>query len=270
MNIWLSLINIALVGVANAHGTHGKAPTPLSAAERERECELVEPDLYDYNMTHRIVVLISILAISLLATLLPLIYERASNSSNRKIYLSNWKLFGAGVLISTAFVHMFAPSVSIFTNKCFPDIFIYYRNWPATIFLSGLLFTHFVQTQIAIYLSTNSSPVDHNSKDVEGCDSHAHYIVQKNSILAYALEFGICSHSIVVGFTLGTVEEGFWGLAIAILIHQFFEGLALSSVVIEAGISRWAKIQMVITYSISTPTGVLIGILVRSCLLLYL
>jgi zinc transporter 1/2/3 len=181
------------------------------------------------------------------------------------------KMFGTGILISTAFIHMLPPAVEMLSNPCLPDLFVLYENWPGTIFLFGFLFSHFIQQAASMYIR------NHNEKalmdDEEECliqqdfHTHVHHLhlsQRENSILANILEFGLCSHSIVVGFTLGTVERDFSPLFYAILIHQFFEGMALSSVLIEAALSKYSTMWMIVLYSASTPFGVFLGILLRS------
>ena len=55
--------------------------------------------------------------------------------------------------------------------------------------------------------------------------------------------------------------EEFKTLFIALCFHQFFEGLALSTVVLDADIKRRAvAIGMVIFYSFTTPIGIALGI----------
>jgi zinc transporter 1/2/3 len=259
-----------LVSAALAHGNHGSGPKILTPAERERQCELPDPDLFYYSVGMRVVSLVIVFFVSLLATLLPLLYRRyfkkKDKNAKSNIVMSSLKLFGTGVLISTAFIHMFPPSVQIFENLCFPDVFRYYRNWPGTIFLLGLMFSHFIQQQASNFIrSKHAHQHDGLIEDKEHHD-HVHHISlsdRENSVLANALEFGLCSHSIVIGFTIGTLERDFTPLFFAILVHQFFEGMALSSVVAETTMSRLSAVLMVVLYCLSTPTGILLGIIFR-------
>ena len=86
------------------------------------------------------------------------------------------------------------------------------------------------------------------------------------------LEIGIAAHSIIIGIALG-IESGseFTTLLVALSFHQFFEGLALSTVVAEAKFKRpFAAIFTVIFYSLTTPLGIAIGIAIRqSCMFFY-
>jgi zinc transporter 1/2/3 len=257
---------VPLIDIAFAHGTHGET-TVLTPEERVRECELVEPDLFYYSVPQHIVALFLILLVSFIATVIPVFLKRRygkSHESRMKPVSSVLKLFGAGVLICTAFLHMFAPAVQIFQNKCFPDIFQYYRNWPATIFLLGLIFSHFFQQQATNYIRSRNKDeglIQEKSHD------HAHHIQvsdMEKSILANALEFGLCSHSIVVGFSVGALDDAFSPLFFAILVHQFFEGIALSAIVVETVMSLKNTVIMIILYCLSTPLGVALAIIFRA------
>jgi solute carrier family 39 (zinc transporter), member 1/2/3 len=273
INTHSSPMLLLLASAVIAHGNHGVVEL-LTPEQRERECELTDPDLYYYSVPLRLVSLGIIFCVSLSATLLPLIYKKYFKKKNDKdsttnMILSCLKLFGTGVLISTAFIHMFPPSVQIFENKCLPDAFRLYINWPGTIFLIGFLFSHFIQQQATNFIRSSMAKKDDGSAlSVEKHEhDHIHHIAlneKESSILAYALEFGLCSHSLVIGFTVGTEERDFTPLFYAILIHQFFEGMALSSVVVETTMAKMSVIMMVVLYCLSTPLGVLLGIIFRS------
>jgi zinc transporter 1/2/3 len=258
-----------LVSAALAHGNHGASPRILTPEERAEECDLPDPDLYHYSVGLRTVSLVIVFFVSLTATMIPLLYRRYVKKKDKhaksNIVMSSLKMFGTGVLISTAFIHMLPPSVQIFENVCFPDVFRYYRNWPGTIFLLGFIFSHFVQQQASNYIRSKDAQSENGLVEEKKHD-HVHHIAlsdRENSILANALEFGLCSHSIVVGFALGTLERDFTPLFFAILVHQFFEGLGLSSVVAETTMTKASAAFMVILYCLSTPIGIFLGIMFR-------
>jgi zinc transporter 1/2/3 len=262
--IWL------LMSAALAHGNHGSGPKILTPEERAEQCDLPDPDLFHYSVGLRTVSLVIVFFVSLLATSIPLLYRRYFKKKNKNaksnIVMSSLKLFGTGVLISTAFIHMLPPSVQIFENKCFPDVFRYYRNWPGTIFLLGFIFSHFIQQQASNYIRSKHGDQRDDFLDDKEKHDHVHHIAlsdRENSILANALEFGLCSHSVVVGFALGTLERDFTPLFFAILVHQFFEGLGLSSVVAETTMTRLTATVMVVFYCLSTPFGIMLGIIFR-------
>jgi zinc transporter 1/2/3 len=267
-----SLCSILLLNTVTAHLVElGKL---LSPEQRKELCSVVVPDLRNYSVPLRILTLIIVFIVSVFATVIPLVYRRSwkpSNNDRTNVVLSNMKMFGTGILIATAFIHMLPPAVEMLRNPCLPDLFILYENWPGTIFLIGFLFSHLVQQAAGMYMQyqiENGSKQDEQECLMEEVShTHVHHLHRshrENSILANVLEFGLCSHSIVVGFTLGTVDREFSPLFYAILIHQFFEGMALSSVLIETELSGYSTLWMVLLYSASTPIGVFLGILFRS------
>ncbi|OBZ80645.1 Zinc-regulated transporter 2, partial [Choanephora cucurbitarum] len=69
-----------------------------------------------------------------------------------------------------------------------------------------------------------------------------------------------------IGITLGTISEGsFQTLLIALVFHQFFEGIALGTRVNELNCKTWFKpIVMGLLFVCMTPIGVAIGIGIRS------
>lgn len=80
-------------------------------------------------------------------------------------------------------------------------------------------------------------------------------------------EVSICVHSLVIGLSLGlTSSSEFVALFIAIIFHQFLEGIALGSVAAESGLGNKLVLLFAVIYSITTPTGIAIGIAVRESL----
>ena len=76
------------------------------------------------------------------------------------------------------------------------------------------------------------------SVDAHHDHSHGGLLIHSTSVTVYLLEFGIALHSIIIGVTLGIAREDFTILLIAICFHQFFEGIALSSIILEAELKK--------------------------------
>ncbi|KAG0259001.1 hypothetical protein BG011_002864 [Mortierella polycephala] len=90
---------------------------------------------------------------------------------------------------------------------------------------------------------------------------------RSREIGTYILEFGIALHSIIIGISLGTtVGAEFVSLLIALLFHQFFEGVALGGRIASLNFRRRSLRPWLLSawFAISTPLGVLIGIGIRS------
>jgi len=120
-----------------------------------------------------------------------------------------------------------------------------------------------------IYHEKNSRTV--TVPAVDGCVEEQHGILhlmenKEKQIISYLLEIGISLHSVLIGVAYGmTRDKELIALMIALMFHQFFEGISLSSVFIEAHFKRsLAIIIMVITYTCTLPIGAIIGLIIRS------
>jgi zinc transporter 1/2/3 len=96
---------------------------------------------------------------------------------------------------------------------------------------------------------SSSFGVSQTLSDEHHDHTHGGLLIHSNSITVYLLEFGIALHSILIGIALGVATEDFGVLLIAISVHQFFEGLGLSIIVLEANMKKkkWASWIMVAT-----------------------
>ncbi|EHK97195.1 putative Zinc-regulated transporter 2 [Glarea lozoyensis 74030] len=88
---------------------------------------------------------------------------------------------------------------------------------------------------------------------------------KKMSMNITLLEGGILFHSIFVGMTISITNDGFLILLIAILFHQFFEGLGLGSRIAaipypKRAIRPWV---LVCAFGLTCPIGQVIGLLTR-------
>ncbi|ORX87263.1 hypothetical protein K493DRAFT_237522 [Basidiobolus meristosporus CBS 931.73] len=71
------------------------------------------------------------------------------------------------------------------------------------------------------------------------------------------LEFGIATHSIVIGLSLNVASGSrFASLLAAIVFHQFFQRIALGVKIGELSYKNLAALF----YSLITPTGIAIGV----------
>ncbi|KAI8647726.1 ZIP zinc transporter-domain-containing protein [Parasitella parasitica] len=112
---------------------------------------------------------------------------------------------------------------------------------------------------------------EHNHTGINE-DGHVHsagFLENEQSIRnigTFILEFGIVVHSIIIGITLGcTDSSSFQTLLIALVFHQFFEGIALGTRINDLQSKTWTKpILMGLLFICMTPIGVGIGIGVRS------
>merc|ERR1712093_404872 len=86
------------------------------------------------------------------------------------------------------------------------------------------------------------------------------YLASKWRVIT--LESGILIHSVLIGLDMG-MQSGstYSALLVAISFHQFFEGFALSQILIEAKLEKvWMLIAAVAFYAITTPAGIAAGV----------
>ena len=82
----------------------------------------------------------------------------------------------------------------------------------------------------------------------------------------FILEFGVIFHSVFIGLTLAVAGEEFKTLYVVLVFHQTFEGLGLGSRLAEAPwpkSRRWAPYLLGVSYGLSTPIAIAIGLGVR-------
>ena len=153
-------------------------------------------------------------------------------------------LAAVGVVLSTAFVHVMLPAFHIFDDDCFPEFFKAYEGWPAVLILFGFLLTHLV------HLFTSSKSKEY--EPVEG------------KFALVTVEMGIAIHSVIIGMSLGLAGEEYFAILVALSIHQFFEGIAVASVVMQVEFKR-ARTGLLVAgiFVLSTPTGALIGLMIK-------
>lgn len=140
--------------------------------------------------------------------------------------------------------------------------------------------TEMAETISAGDLSLNSSsgsepklPNDDDTMESEHDEEHTHSLLmvsdKTNWSTALLLEFGISVHSVIIGISLGSANDEFVALLIALSFHQFFEGLGLGNVLAEAQMTTQKKdrcmtrtyaVASAMFYALTTPVGIAIGI----------
>lgn len=113
---------------------------------------------------------------------------------------------------------------------------------------------------------THAHAHEHIHTDNDCCGAEILFLHSKKQIVSYLLEIGISMHSVLIGFTFGTnFDEELNLLLIALMFHQFFEGIALSTVFIEAKFkNRTAPLIMMVAYCSTMPLGGLLGLIVHN------
>ncbi|KAF8727072.1 hypothetical protein HU200_019574 [Digitaria exilis] len=110
-----------------------------------------------------------------------------------------------------------------------------------------------------------------------GCHGVGHEVVEvgegtgeeeeakrKQKMVSKVLEIGIVFHSVIIGVTMGMSQDvcAIRPLVVALSFHQVFEGMGLGGCIAQAGFGMATVGYMCIMFSVTTPLGILLGMLV--------
>ncbi|KAG0564552.1 hypothetical protein KC19_8G119900 [Ceratodon purpureus] len=203
------------------------------------------------------------------------------------------KVFAAGVILATAFIHMLPTAHDVLGNPCLPEDPWGKFAWAGFIAMLGALATlvmDFAATEFYLSRQKQQQPIEeskvdnlagsynvdsvekqskagvslhdvayphiHAQEDEDSMFTHARHVV-----VAQVFEFGVVAHSIIIGITIGvsnspcTIEP----LFAALTFHQFFEGFALGGCIALARFRNASALFMGFTFAITTSLGIAIG-----------
>ncbi|PWA35520.1 iron-regulated transporter [Artemisia annua] len=98
-----------------------------------------------------------------------------------------------------------------------------------------------------------------------GIDDHASQL-RRYRVVAQVLELGIVVHSVVIGLSMGASDNmcTIRPLVAALCFHQFFEGMGLGGCILQADYEMKMKGILVFFFSVTTPLGIALGILLSN------
>ncbi|PHH74253.1 hypothetical protein CDD80_3204 [Ophiocordyceps camponoti-rufipedis] len=178
----------------------------------------------EYNVGLRVGLLFAILATSALGVFGPILLQRLLP---RKLSLAFivLKQFGTGIIISTAFVHLYTHASLMFGNKCLGELG--YEATTSAILMAGLVLSFLVE-----YAGRRivSAKVRSSSEQKDSA------LLSTEVVSILVMEAGILFHSLLIGLTLVVAGDSFFlTLFVVILFHQVFEGLALGTRIATIG-----------------------------------
>ncbi|KZZ92137.1 Zinc/iron permease [Moelleriella libera RCEF 2490] len=182
----------------------------------------------DYNIGLRVGLLFVIMATSALGVFGPIFLQKVLPNKLNVVFIV-LKQFGTGIIISTAFVHLFTHASLMFGNKCLGDLG--YEATTAAILMAGI-FLSFVVEYIGqrIVLAKTRNAVSLNPEE------QADALLRTEVVSILVMEAGILFHSLLIGLTLVVAGDSFFiTLFVVILFHQIFEGLALGTRIASVG-----------------------------------
>ncbi|KAI8084335.1 Zinc/iron permease [Gilbertella persicaria] len=211
------------------------------------------------------------------------------------------KFFGTGVILATAFVHMLPEALENFDSDCLSDGWKSYGAFAGVFCMISSFALQLLELaavanveRIRAKKATESLSADIEKRHTSNssldssmtanqittleteCHDHAHEHIHSAGLLedeeafkhigTLILELGIVMHSIIIGITLSnTGSDEFVTLLIALVFHQFFEGVALGTRINDMNIKGWTKpLLMGTLFIVMTPIGCAIGIGIHS------
>lgn len=255
----------------------------------EKNCELV---VRDYNIPLRVGLIFVILATSGIGVFLPIIATAFTKITTQSTVFIILRQFGTGVVLSTAFVHLYTHATLMFANDCLGELL--YEGVTSAVVLAGIFLSflidylgvRFIQwkqartpgaaTPVLVQDRPTSQDASPEIKSVSGTPSdtiiadehgHGHGLVQgqiDQKLSVAVLEAGIVFHSILIGVTLVVAGDSYFLTLFAVIVfHQMFEGIALGTAIAslpESKASFLTKSIMGAIFAIITPIGMAIGI----------
>ncbi|KAJ5222321.1 uncharacterized protein N7469_008561 [Penicillium citrinum] len=238
----------------------------------------------DYDVPLRIGTLFVILVTSAIGVFAPMLLAKLPFAAINGVVMTIIKQFGTGIIIATAFVHLYTHATLMFTNDCLGELG--YEGTTSAIVMAGMFLSFLVEfighRIIAARESKRCAPCtdsevtgsqDESRKDGTQSTQHATIAhlghshgedptrpATKFSVLV--MEAGVLFHSILIGLTLVVAGDSFYKtLLVVIVFHQFFEGLALGAriAMLPGGIFP-SKALMALAFSLITPIGMAIGL----------
>ncbi|KAH6850111.1 hypothetical protein B0I37DRAFT_105672 [Chaetomium sp. MPI-CAGE-AT-0009] len=208
------------------HCVGGEVTGNMSASH----CERIDRD---YNIPLRIGALFVVLIASSIGVYGPILVA-AILPPKTSVISAVLKQFGTGVIISTAFVHLFTHGVLMFQNECLGKLS--YEATPAVILMAGVFVSFLADYSVQQILLWRSTRKGGTPDENPGSSA-----ISAELVNVAILEAGIMFHSLrvavsVIGLTLVVTADGFFAtLALVIVFHQAFEGIALGTRIAALG-----------------------------------
>ncbi|KAF9871108.1 zip zinc transporter [Colletotrichum karsti] len=176
----------------------------------------------DYNIPLRIGLIFVILATSAFGVYFPIVMIKWMPTKTHTLFLV-LKQFGTGIIISTAFVHLYTHAQLMFGNECLGDLG--FEGTTSAIVMAGIFLSFLVEYVgkriVMAKMAANPTTVSRLSPE---------------TVTVLVLECGIIFHSILIGITLVVAGDSFFlTLFVVIIFHQMFEGIALGTRIAQLG-----------------------------------
>ncbi|KAH7013122.1 hypothetical protein EDB80DRAFT_863096 [Ilyonectria destructans] len=197
-----------------------------NSEESAATCERTDRD---YNISIRIGMLFVVLAASSIGVFGPILMATFTPVKSN-LFLIVLKQFGTGVIISTAFVHLYTHASMMLTNECLGEL--EYEGTTSAIIMAGLFLSFLIEFIVQRAIRWQAK----KKSETDESDSSPKVVASAEMANITIMETGIIFHSLLIGITLVVAGDSFFiTLAIVIIFHQLFEGIALGTRIASLG-----------------------------------
>ena len=158
--------------------------------------------------------------------------------SPKHIAFTILRQFGTGVVISTAFIHLYTHAVLMFQNDCLGELA--YESTASAILMAGLFLSFLIEYSGSRLVEWHQAK--ERAQNAETASSAAEgsqpqiSTARTDMVNITVLESGIIFHSLLIGLTLVVAGDAFFGTLFAVIVfHQMFEGIALGTRIASLG-----------------------------------
>ncbi|KAH3007612.1 hypothetical protein KXV73_008399 [Aspergillus fumigatus] len=211
----------------------------------------------DYDVPLRIGTLFVVLVTSSIGVFLPMLLVKLPSAKINGVVSTVIKQFGTGVILSTAFVHLYTHANLMFTNECLGEL--EYEATTSAVVMAGIFLSflfEYIGHRIILARATRTTG------QPTAAAAAADPTNPNTKLSVLVMEAGVVFHSILIGLTLVVAGDSFYKtLLVVIVFHQFFEGLALGArIAMLPGPLLGSKALMAGTFAVITPIGMAIGL----------
>ncbi|CAK1354235.1 putative zinc transporter 8 [Cercospora beticola] len=239
----------------------------------------------DYDIGLRVGSIFIVLVTSSIGVYAPMFLNKIPfirNSAVSYNILMIIKQFGTGIIISTAFIHLYTHADLMFSNECIGELG--YEATTSAVVMAGIFICFLIEyigTRFVTSRQPSGGELPAHTANVRGKGEHSpegsstgenrdaflamdhhHGGASNNPLSVGVMEAGIIFHSVLIGLTLVVAGDSFYRtLLVVIVFHQFFEGLALGArIALLPGAIFPTKFLMGLAFALITPIGMAIGI----------
>ncbi|KGN49241.1 zinc transporter 7 [Cucumis sativus] len=252
----------------------------------DSECEAqLQQDCHDRaeSLKLKLISIATILVASMIGISLPLFSRAIPVLHPDGQTFAIVKAFASGVILATGYMHVLPDSYDFLTSPCLPEnpwrkfpfpTFIAMLSAIMTLMLDSFSLSHFNKQSMQDQLSEEEEEINNEDRKEmsenlgkeEGTGEKLGSQLLRHRVIAQILEAGIVVHSVVIGLSLGASENPctIRPLIAALCFHQLFEGMGLGGCILQAQYRIKMKAIMVFFFSVTTPFGIGLGIVLSN------